>query len=121
MPRHEVNMKSTPVHFARGRLGGVACALAMLAGSTVACVSEGQIGGGGPGTAMTGGAGTGGPGTGTAGTGPVKPIDPMMPQSTTWYESLKAANCAGGGSAVPASRIWRLSSIQWKNSVAQAL
>lgn len=114
----------SPVHSPRVRLGGVACSLAMLAGTTVACVSEGQIGGGGPGTAMTGNAGTGvvNPGTGTAGTGgPVKPVDPMVPQSATWYESLKVASCAGGGAALPASRIWRLSALQWKNTVAQGL
>jgi hypothetical protein len=106
----------TPVRNERGLIRGIA--LAMLMGGSVACTAVGEVSVG-PGTG-TGNAGTNGP-TGAAGTGPVKPIDPTTPQSTTWFESLKSASCVGGGTAVPASRIYRLSSVQWKNTVAQAL
>ncbi len=41
--------------------------------------------------------------------------------SSGWYESLKAADCSGSPSALPSSRIWRLSAVQWKNTVATAL
>src|SRR4051794_11098024 len=57
-PRHEVNMKSTPVRFTRGRFGGVAGSLAMLVFGMAACAGVGEINGAGPGTA-TGNAGTG--------------------------------------------------------------
>jgi hypothetical protein len=111
---------TTPVRNERSRMSGVACGLAMLmATASIACMAEGEISVG-PGTG-SGNAGTSG-GSGTAGTGgPVKPIDPSTPQSTSWFESLKSANCSGGGTAVPASRIYRLSSVQWKNTVAQGL
>src|SRR5262245_45697151 len=112
-------MKPTPVRNPRGRFGAVA-SLAMVVCGSVACVGEGEISGG-PGTA-TGKAGTGvvGPGTGTAGNqgaGGVKPVDPTMPQAMSWFEPLKAANCSDGGAAVPSSRIYRLSAVQWKNTV----
>jgi hypothetical protein len=110
---------TTPVRNERSRMSGIACGLAMLmSAASIACMAEGEISGG-PGTG-SGNAGTNGS-SGSAGTGSVKPIDPTMPQSNGWYESLKSASCAGGGAAVPASRIYRLSAVQWKNTVAQGL
>jgi hypothetical protein len=92
----------------------------MLVSGSVGCIGEGEISGG-PGTG-TGSAGSGGVSTGTAGTGgPVKPIDTMVPQNASWFEPLKAATCSGGGSTVASTRIYRLSAVQWKNTVAQAL
>jgi hypothetical protein len=78
----------------------------------------------GPGSAQkTGGAGTsgGGTGTGTAGTGGITVIPPPAPSSTSWYESLKATDCTAAPTALPSSRIWRLSATQWQNTVATAL
>jgi hypothetical protein len=118
-------MKPSPVRFLRSRPDGLACSLAMLVGSMwmVACTGVGQISGG-PGSA-TGNAGTGtgagGSGTAVTGTGGITQIAPAPPPGSGWYDSLKAADCTAAVTALPASRIWRLSSVQWKNTVVQAL
>jgi hypothetical protein len=72
---------------------------------------------------MTGNAGTGAPPTGSAGTGGITPIDPgtVAPPSSGWFDALKASDCSAAPTALPASRIWRLSAEQWKNSVVKAL
>jgi hypothetical protein len=119
----------TPERSFRARPPGLACTLAMLLGTTVACTGVGRISGGGPGTANTGTGGTSatGSGTGTAGTGSgtgtggVTPIMPSAPGSLTWYDSLKAADCSAPPTALPSSRIWRLSATQWKNTITAAL
>jgi hypothetical protein len=133
-------MMSSPLRFERVRAFALAGSMAMLVGSTIACTA-GAIGGGGPGTAKTGSAGstgvgtgvaggspTGGPtgvagavGTGAAGAGGVGVVDPGMPTSTSWYDNLTATNCAAPPTALPATRIWRLSATQWKNTVTAAL
>jgi hypothetical protein len=88
--------------------------VAVLLGSAVACTGVGTItGGSGP--------GAGGGRSGTAGAAAVKPVDPGSTSSTGWYETLVAADCAAAPTSLPASRIWRLSATQWKNTVAQAL
>jgi hypothetical protein len=111
-------MNSGPVRFLRGRSAGIARSLAMLVGSTVACSGVGAITGG-PGSA-TGGRTTG-TGSGAGGTLGVGPIDPGSTSSPGWYDTLKVADCAAPATSLPSSRIWRLSSTQWTNTVAQAL
>jgi hypothetical protein len=59
-------------------------------------------------------------GGGAGGAGGVGVIDPASGNSTGWYEHLKGANCSAAPTALPASRIWRLSATQWKNTVASA-
>src|SRR5262245_54860768 len=119
-------MKPSPVRFRPGRLLGTATSLALL-GAMAGCHGVGEIGGGGKagtGSATTGGAGPGGGNpTGTAGTGAVTPIDPgkVAPPSSGWYDALKASDCAAAPTALPSSRIWRLSDVQWKNTVVAAL
>ena len=58
-----------------------------------------------------------------AGSGGVKAIDPGNGSATnlSWYETLKAADCSGAPTALPSTRIWRLSATQWQNTVAAAL
>jgi len=56
-------------------------------------------------------------GSGSTGVGA---IPPPSGNSAGWYESIKAADCSAGSKALPSSRIWRLSSAQWKNTVAAA-
>jgi hypothetical protein len=75
--------------------------------------SPGASGSGGPGAAGSGGPGTAGT-TGAAGS-----KDPP-PDSQGWYGALKAASCTGAATALPQSRIWRLTARQWKNTVEQA-
>ena len=98
----------------------------MFAGSTVACSGVGSISGG-PGSAQqtgsggtTGAANVSGGGAGTLGTGGITPIGPAS-NNLSWYEALTAADCSAVPTALPSSRIWRLSATQWKNTVAQAL
>jgi hypothetical protein len=122
-------MKSSPVRSSRARSFGLA-GLAMVVCPAIACTGVGSIQGG-PGSASTGSAGAGsgtagGSSTGTAantGAGGVKPIDTSGGTTTnlSWFDSLKAASCTGPATALPASRIWRLSATQWKNTVATAL
>jgi hypothetical protein len=104
--------------------------LAVLVGPVVACTGVGSISGG-PGSANTGSSGaTGSAGsgqtTGTAagtGSGGVKVIDPGggTTSNLSWYDSLKAADCTTPATALPSSRIWRLSATQWANTVSAAL
>jgi hypothetical protein len=117
-------MKSSPVRPHSARPFGIACSLVMLVGSSVACTAGAITGG--PGSANTGSAGAGSAGTGTGtglgGTGGIVPI--MSGGSTTnlsWYDAFATANCSATPTALPQSRIWRLSATQWKNTVAQAL
>jgi hypothetical protein len=120
----------SPIRFPRGRSGAVACSMAMLVGSA-ACTGV-VDGTGRPGSAsgsagasstMVGGAA--GMSTvvtsGAAGAGGIKVIDTPAPPGSGWYDTFKAADCSAAPTALPASRIWRLSSTQWKNTVAQAL
>jgi Protein of unknown function (DUF1588)/Protein of unknown function (DUF1592)/Protein of unknown function (DUF1595)/Protein of unknown function (DUF1587) len=120
-------MKSTPVRFSRPRTLGLAVSMATLVGAQVACTGVGSIQGG-PGSAQTGSGGTtttGGAGTGigAGGAGGVKAIDPAGPVSSnvSWYDTFKTVDCSGAPSALPATRIWRLSALQWQNTVASAL
>ncbi len=70
----------------------------------------------------TGSAGkTGSAGGTNPGTGGIKVIDMPAPPASGWFEALKATDCSKAPTALPASRIWRLSATQWKNTVAQAL
>ncbi len=116
-------MKSSPQRFRRGAKA-VSGALVTLAVSALACT--GTVNGGrrpGPGGSATGGTtvtGTGGTGPG-AGTGGVTVLPPPAPPGGGWYDTLKAADCSAPATALPASRIWRLSGTQWKNTAAQAL
>jgi len=119
-------MKSSPVRPLCVRPFGVACSLAMLVGSSVACTAGAITGG--PGSASTSGsagigAGTAGAtSTGVGGAAGVMPILPGAPSgSVSWYDTLTKTDCTGAATALPSSRIWRLSAIQWKNTVAQAL
>jgi hypothetical protein len=103
--------------------------VAMLAGSALmsACTATGSINGG-PGTAPSSGSGgtgsttptTGAAGTTGVGTGGIGVIVPVG-QTSSWYDDFTAASCSGTPTALPATRIWRLSSTQWANTVAQAL
>jgi hypothetical protein len=121
MKRNELKQSLRP-------LSRVALGLSM--GLAFAACAPGEISrpaAGGAGNGMTGNAGnvgTGGNNSGTAGNvgaaGGVI-VSPTMPASLTWYDSLKAADCSAAPSAFPASRIWRLSALQWKNTVATAL
>ena len=115
-------MKSSHARFLGGRPSGVACALALLlaGASNVACTSVGSISGS-PGASGSGSSSGSASTTGTAGTGGVQVIMPGAPSSTSWYDTLKAADCSTAPTALPASRIWRLSALQWQNTVAQAL
>jgi hypothetical protein len=95
----------------------------MLVGAQVACTAVGSVTGGPGDKAQTGGGGTGSTGPGTGGTGAVKAIDTGGGSTTnlSWYDSLTAADCSQPPSALPSSRIWRLSATQWQNTIAAAL
>jgi len=124
-------MTSNPVRSQRARSIGLAGSLAILVGSTAACTAVGRVSG--PGTGQgTGVAGNKGPGTGNGGTGPSTgtggtggivaiPNNGQASSNTSWYDALKAADCTGAPTALPSSRIWRLSATQWANTVAAAL
>jgi hypothetical protein len=120
-------MMSSPVRSPRANSLGLAGMMLMLVGAmgTSACTAVGSVSGG-PGSAQGSGGNTGGGNTGvgaSTGTGGIKPID-MGGGSTTnasWYEALTAANCSQPPTALPSSRIWRLSAVQWSNTVAAAL
>jgi hypothetical protein len=114
-------MMSSPVRSPRDSSGVVACALAMLAASTLACTGVVAGHGKSGGAAGSSGAGASGGGTAPVATGGVKAIDPPAAPGSGWYDALKAADCSAAPTALPASRIWRLSATQWKNTVAQAL
>ncbi|MDB4981478.1 MAG: hypothetical protein JWM82_2230 [Myxococcales bacterium] len=119
IPVDEANMMSSPLRFLHGRSGAAACSLAMLLGSTIGCTGE-VAPMSRPGA--TGSAGkTGSVGGTSPGTGGIKVIDTPAPPASGWFETLKATNCAAAPTALPASRIWRLSATQWQNTVAQAL
>jgi uncharacterized protein DUF1588/uncharacterized protein DUF1592/uncharacterized protein DUF1595/uncharacterized protein DUF1587 len=108
----------------RSRPFGLAGTLAVLVGSTMACTAVGSVTGGGPGSAQTGGGGTGpGPSTGTGATGGIVALPPGggTTASVSWYDTLMSADCSGAPTALPATRIWRLSATQWQNTVASAL
>jgi hypothetical protein len=93
-----------------GRLLVVACAL------TAACT--GKISRPGQ-NASSGGAGNGGGAAGTTGAAGALSHDPP-PDSSGWYGALTAANCSAAPTALPQSRIWRLTARQWKNAVESA-
>ena len=123
-------MTSNPVRSQRARSIGLAGSLAILVGSTAACTAVGRVSGPGTGqgTGVAGnGPGTGnggtGPGTGTGGTGGIVaiPNNGQASSNTSWYDTLKATDCTGAPTALPSSRIWRLSATQWANTVAAAL
>jgi len=119
-------MKSSLVRFLGERPLGVACSIAMLFGaaSNLACTAVGSIGGGpGSGSGASAGSGNGAGSTSggaTAGTGGVQVLT-GAPSSTSWYDSLSAADCSGAPTAFPSTRIWRLSATQWQNTVTEAL
>jgi hypothetical protein len=64
--------------------------------------------------------GPAGGGSGPGG-GPARPITNRDPNTTGWFEALKAADCSKDATALPQSRVWRLSAQQWKNTVEKAL
>ena len=123
-------MTSNPVRSQRSRSIGLAGSLAILVGSTAACTAVGRVQGPGTGqgTGVAGnGPGTGnggtGQGTGTGGTSGIVPIpnNGQASSNTSWYDSLVATDCTGAPTALPSSRIWRLSATQWANTVTAAL
>ncbi len=120
-------MKSSLARFLGERPLGVACSIAMLFGSAsnIACTAVGSINGG-PGTGSEASAGSGSgsgstSGGGSAGAGATGVLPPSGPSSTSWYDSLSTADCSGAPTALPSTRIWRLSALQWQNTVAQQL
>jgi hypothetical protein len=117
-------MMSSPVRSQRAHTLGLASMTLMLVGSLgmSACTAVGSVTGG-PGTAQGNGGSTGSGNTGagsTTGTGGVTVVVPTT-GSTSWYESLTAANCSQPATALASSRIWRLSATQWSNTIATAL
>jgi Protein of unknown function (DUF1588)/Protein of unknown function (DUF1592)/Protein of unknown function (DUF1595)/Protein of unknown function (DUF1587) len=125
-------MKSNAARFSGGSPLGVACSIATFVGwvsmsvSMSACTAVGSISGG-PGAGSTGttspsGAGGTGAGSvpGTTGTGGIQVITGPATTSS-WYDAFSAADCTAAPTALPATRIWRLSASQWSNTVAQAL
>jgi hypothetical protein len=105
-------------------------ALGVSMGLAFSACAAGNIGvnaNGGAGTNGNAGSAAGANGgantTGTAGsTGAAGNVitPPTSPASAAWYDSLKTADCSAAPTAFPASRIWRLSALQWKNTVAAA-
>jgi hypothetical protein len=97
----------------------------ILAGALSACTGvvrmEGPGSATGSGAAGTNGIGGGGAGSGSAGTGGVTQLPPGPTNNTSWYDTLTAANCSAAPTALPPSRIWRLSATQWKNTISAAL
>jgi hypothetical protein len=123
-------MKSSLARFLGERPLGIACSIAMLFGSAsnIACTAVGSINGGpgsgsstGTGSTSGGTGGTGSTGAGSTGAGSTGVIPPDAPSSTSWYDTLSAATCTGAPTALPSTRIWRLSALQWQNTVAQQL
>jgi hypothetical protein len=123
-------MTSNPVRSLRARSIGLAGSLAILIGSAAACTAVGRVKGPtgtGQGTGSAGSTGSGnggtGSGTGTGGSGGVVaiPNNGMVTANTSWYDSFSTADCSGPPTALPSSRIWRLSAVQWQNTVAAAL
>jgi hypothetical protein len=116
-------MKSSPVRNPNGRLFGVACSVSLLFAAATGCTGNisrdpDQATG-----SATGAAGTSSSTTGAGssnGTGGVQAIAPSAP-AFSWYDTLTAATCGGAPTALPSSRIWRLSAVQWQNTVASAL
>jgi hypothetical protein len=122
-------MISSPVRFERARPLGLAVALAMAVGASAACSAVGTVTGG-PGSAQatgSGGSGVNGSGSGgstsATGTGGITAIanNGMVSMNLSWYDTLKSTDCSGTPTALPASRIWRLSATQWQNTVSAAL
>ena len=114
---------SSPVSIRRAFPLSFAC-MAMLAGALSACSAVGTVEGGGQGAAAGNGTGTTGAGSasgGGAGAGGIAPIMSGTSNSLSWYDSLQAANCSAAPTALPSSRIWRLSTTQWQNTVGAAL
>jgi hypothetical protein len=120
-------MKSSLARFLGERPLGVACSIAMLFGSAsnIACSAVGSINGGpGSGSGASAGSGSGSgsaSGGGSSGASGTTVIAPGVPSSTSWYDTFSTADCSGAPTALPSTRIWRLSAIQWQNTVTQAL
>jgi hypothetical protein len=112
-------MKSSLAYFLGERRLGLACSIALLFGSAsnVACTAVGSIGdtraGASGGSGSTTGAGSGG-------TGGPQVLAPSAPV-TDWYAAFQMASCSAPSTALPSSRIWRLSTAQWSNTVTAAL
>jgi hypothetical protein len=118
-------MMSSPVRSTRARPFGLAVTLATLVGAQVACTAVGSVTGG-PGSAHqtgSGGSGNTSGGTGTGGTGAVMAImnNGTATSNVSWYDSLSTADCSKPPTALPSSRIWRLSATQWQNTITAAL
>src|SRR5258706_1716088 len=115
----DTNMKAHPVPGPFSVRRGALASTMLIVGALGAC-GDGRIGdsptGSGPG-GTSGGTG----GTSSTGAGGTQVIDPTNPSGAGWYETVKKADCSGATAALPATRIWRLSSSQWKNTVAKAL
>ncbi|HVZ74827.1 MAG TPA: DUF1588 domain-containing protein [Polyangia bacterium] len=102
-------------------------ALGLSLGLAFSACAAGDISGGHPGSG-NGGTNGSGSNTGSGGTASTNPgaggnviSSPTSPPSLTWYDDLKAADCSAAPTAFPATRIWRLSATQWKNTVTAAL
>ena len=61
--------------------------------------------------------------TGAGATGGIVALPPGggTTSSVSWYDTLTAADCSAAPTALPSTRIWRLSATQWQNTVASAL
>jgi hypothetical protein len=100
-------------------LGAAGCGPGTI-GTSSTTTNNASGGGGSGGTAA---ASSGNPSSSTPGsTSGAQPL----PQGTTpagngWYDSLEAATCTTTATALPATRIWRLSAAQWANTAEQAL
>jgi len=112
-------MKSSLASFLRERPLGIACSIAVLFGSAsnVACTAVGSIGDTRAGASAGSGSKTG---AGSGGTGGLQVISPAAPV-TDWYDAFQMTNCSAPSTALPSSRIWRLSAAQWSNTVTAAL
>jgi hypothetical protein len=117
-------MKSSLARFLGERPLGVACSIAMLFGSAsnIACTAVGAINGGPNGTGSGSSAGSNGAGnTSGGGSSGATVIQSGVPSSTSWYDTFSTADCSGAQTALPSTRIWRLSALQWQNTVVAAL
>ncbi|MDB4982342.1 MAG: uncharacterized protein JWM82_3094 [Myxococcales bacterium] len=121
-------MKTNELKQRLAPLSRVALGVSMgLAFSACAAGSIGNPAGGGSngsaGNASAGTTGGGGNNPGAAGSGVAGNVitPPTSPASVSWYDTLKSADCSAAPTAFPASRIWRLSAVQWKNTVTTAL
>ncbi len=122
MKTNELNQRLAPL--ARVALGvSMGLAFSACAAGNIGNPAGSAGSNGSAGNASAGTNGGGGTNPGTAGSGVAGNVitAPTSPASVSWYETLTTADCSATPTAFPASRIWRLSALQWKNTVATAL